>query len=87
MKPYHFAKPPPALSRARLDNLALVPGSLLPYRNQWQALANSLPQGEVLIVLPTADTRPKRTLETVATQLRAKGYEVTTCPADRFAAA
>jgi hypothetical protein len=78
--------PPAALRRrhVRLDNIALVPASLLPRKATYQALANTLPQGEVLIVLPTANTQEQRTLQTVATLWRAKGRRVTTIAADQL---
>jgi len=40
---FRFNKPPAPLRRARLDNLALIPGDLLPYRIEWQAVANTPP--------------------------------------------
>ena len=62
----------------RLDTVALVPASLLPCRATYQAIANRLPPGAVLIVLPTADTPEKRLLQTAADRFRAKGRHVTT---------
>jgi hypothetical protein len=50
--PRSFGAPPPALRKAHLDNLAIVPASLLPGKAEWQALANALPAGSTLIVLP-----------------------------------
>ena len=87
MKPYQFTKPPQALRQPglKLDNLALVPASLLPFKAQWQALANSLPTGSILICLPPTDSPQRKALETVAMLLRADGYNVTTLPAERFA--
>ena len=47
-----FGKPPRAIRRpgVRLDNLILMPASLLPFKAEWQ-VANNLPRGNVLIVL------------------------------------
>ena len=56
----------------------------LPFKAQWQAIANDLPRGDVLMVLPHHNTAAGQTLETVATDLRARGHHVTTLPADRF---
>ena len=49
-----FTNPPRALRRpdVRLDNLALVPVSLLPFKTEWQTVANRLPESGVLIILP-----------------------------------
>ncbi len=62
----------------RLDNLAIVPASLLPRRAEYQKLANTLPRGQVLIILPAQDGSQKATLQKVATHLRGKGQAVTT---------
>src|SRR3954453_9834712 len=36
-----------------LDNVALVPASLLSLKSVWQKVAKELPEGDVLMVLPT----------------------------------
>jgi hypothetical protein len=74
--------PPRAIRSAKLDNLALVPGSLLPFKARWQAMANSLAAGEVLIVLPDKSTPARSTLESVASSMRAKGRRVTILPVE-----
>ena len=85
MSRWHTLRPPRRLRRpgVTLDNLAVVPANLLPHKAQYQAIANQLPQGEVLIVLPTADSPEKRILETAAAHFAAKGRHVTTIPATR----
>ena len=75
-------RPPRALRKARLDNIAIVPGSLLPYRAAYQALANRLPPGDVLIVLPTDAAEPPASLARTRAQFEAKGHHVTTVRAD-----
>ena len=45
-------------NKVRLDNLTLLPASLLPQKPSLQALANTLPAGATLIVLHTAETPP-----------------------------
>lgn len=67
---------PRALRKARLGNLVLVPASLLPYKEEYQALANQQPSGTTLIVLPTGDSHQRQTLETVARRLQAEGKHV-----------
>ncbi len=44
-RPYQFRRHPRALRKSKLDNLALVPASLLPFKEQWQEVANSKQQG------------------------------------------
>ena len=78
-----IAPPPQALRKAKLDNLALVPGSLLPFKKEWQQLANSLPEGSTLIILPFSDSSARRTLEKVSSSLKAKGHAVMTVSAER----
>jgi hypothetical protein len=46
--PYHIGSPPRALKKARLDNIALVPVSLLSRKGKYQTIANNLPKGSVL---------------------------------------
>ena len=84
MKRYHLIKSPRAVRKARLDNLALVPASLLPFKEQWQDVANSKAGEHVLIVLPKVEKRPRHALERVATELREKGHQVTTISAEEF---
>ena len=80
-----FASPPVALRqrRVRFDNL-VVPTSLLPHKLQYQQLANTLPHGQVLILVPD-DERERQTLHQVAAHLMAKGRPVTTLPASCLA--
>lgn len=65
----------------RVENLALVPASLLPHKARYQRLANQLPPGAVLIVLPDADTPERRVLQQAAARFVAKGHPVTTLSA------
>jgi hypothetical protein len=71
-----FTRPPQLLRKAKLDNLALLPASLLPFKAEYQAIANQQAPGTTLVVLPAGDSRPRRTLENVAIRMRAKGQSV-----------
>ncbi len=84
MSVYRVTPPPRRLRKARLDNLALVPASLLPFKEQWQEVANRKAGEHVLIVLPKLENRPRRVLERVAAQLREQGHAVTTLSAEQF---
>ena len=77
-----FSSPPRAVRRVRSDNLALVPASLLPYKAEYQAIANQQPPGTTLIVLPVDDSLPRRTLELVASRLKAKGQRIQLLPSN-----
>ena len=72
-----LSAPPSALRKAKLDNLALVPGNLLPFKERWQRLANQQPEGTTLIILPPTGPA-RRALETVGASMRARGQRVTT---------
>lgn len=81
---HRLSNPPRAIQRARLDNLALVPASLLPFRAQYQEIANDLPDGSVLICLPPSNGPQTLILERVASNLRSEGYQVRILSAGRF---
>ena len=81
---YH--RPPRALRRAQLDNILLIPASALPEKARYQALANDLPAGDVLIVVPRGDQQQRHLLDTVTQLFRANGHAVTTVSATTRAA-
>ncbi len=81
--PYHFSEPPARLKKARFDNIALVPASLLPLKKTYQSVANRLPNGSILCV-ETASPRQKRILESVVLFLRSHGHNVMTLPIERL---
>ncbi len=86
MSRLHLHRPPRALRwrHVGLDNIVLVPASLLPHKATYQALANTLPRGELLIVLPSQNTTGQHLLHTVATLWRAKGRRVTVLDVDQL---
>jgi hypothetical protein len=74
---YRFMKPPAPIRRAKLDNVALVPGNLLPQIHRRQHPADNLPKDdELLIVLPMQDGKQRKTAAMVATMLRKDGHHV-----------
>ncbi len=77
MRKYRLSTPPHSLRRStvHLDNVVLVPASLLPRKAEWQAIANGLPNGEMLIVLPY-QAKQRHVARSVAAQLRQKGQRV-----------
>jgi len=87
MKPplsYRIGEPPASLKKARLDNIALVPASLLSSKdNTYQPLANRLPQGSILCV-ETANPRQKNILASVVSFLRNHGHNVITLPIEKL---
>ncbi len=80
MNQYRFTKPPRIVQRARKDNLALVPGNVLSQKAIYQHVANSLPRGAILIVLPADSPLQKQTMLDVARQLGKQGLQVSVLP-------
>ncbi len=79
--PYHFGKPPRALRKAKLDNIALVPASLLSQKGKYQTIANNLPgKGVLLCDTNKKEERISRILERVAEFFRQRGHFVRTLP-------
>ena len=80
--PYSLSEPPQALKKARLDNIALVPASLLFQKDAYLPLANNLPMGSVLCIPQTQ--RQKTILSHVATYFKERGHQVLTLPIERI---
>jgi hypothetical protein len=78
--PYQIIRPPRAVRRARLDNIALVPASLLFQKGKYQTIANNLPGRGVLICRNEKKERISHILEHVATFFRQRGHVVKTLP-------
>jgi hypothetical protein len=77
-----FSDPPEAVKRARLDNIALVPASLLPLKGTYQPLANRLPTGGVLVVPGTP--RQQKIMEKVRSFFRDHGRQVMSVPIEKI---
>ncbi len=73
---HRFTKPPQPLQRAQMDNLTLIPGSVLPQIEWCQQLANALPAGGVLVVVPPDNPKQKQALLAVAKLLAQEGHQV-----------
>ena len=86
MRSPSWRRGPRALRRpqVRLDNLTLVPASLLPRKADYEAIANDLPRGEVLLVLPPPGSPERTTMQRVAQLFRAKGRHVTVLTEERL---
>ncbi len=73
---FRFNNPPVSLLKAHLDNIAIVPASLLPFKSTWQEIANNLPQGSVLICHSPTNTKQKKLLDSISSDLISKGRSV-----------
>lgn len=74
---YRFTTPPQTLRKARLDNIAIVPASQLPFKNIWQAKANTLPIGSVLLYHFPKHKSFQQIMQKVQELFEAKGHRVT----------
>jgi len=77
---YKIGDPPKAIKQAQLDNISLVPASLLTHKGKYQTITNNLPVGGVLICETPQKPRISRILSQVATFLREKGHVVLVLP-------
>jgi hypothetical protein len=80
---YKFTRPPRALLRAQLDNIAIVPASMLPLKALWQRVANQLPQGGVLLCHSPKNARQTKLLERVEEVLHQQGHAVMNLPMEQ----
>ena len=80
--PYPLSEPPVRLKKARLDNIALVPASLLKNKEIYQLIANSLPTGSVLAVPGTLSQQ--KIISKVTSFFRDHGRSVITMPIEKI---
>jgi hypothetical protein len=73
---YRLTNLPKVIVKARLDNIAIVPASMLGMKALWQTAANTLPQGGVLLCHSQQNTRQKKLLERVEETFKEHGYAV-----------
>jgi len=75
---HRFIKPLKDLSRrhVRFDNIALLPGDMLPFRATWEKIAGNLPAGSSLIVLPPSRHSQRYLYEAIAHRLRSLGRPI-----------
>jgi predicted enzyme involved in methoxymalonyl-ACP biosynthesis len=73
---YQFTKSPKVLLKAKLDNIAIVPASMLPFKETLQELINNLPEGGVFLCHAKKNTRQRKLLERVEEILRQHGHAV-----------
>ncbi len=76
----YIGKPPRAIRKAKLDNIALVPASLLFQKGKYQTIANNLPGEGVLICETVKKERISYILERVAAYFRQNGHFVKMLP-------
>jgi hypothetical protein len=73
---YRFTNPPKALLKARMDNIAIVPASMLPLTKSVKEKVNTLPKGGVFLCYAQENTRQRKILERVEETFREHGHVV-----------
>jgi hypothetical protein len=81
-RPYRFSEPPERLKKAWLENISLVPASLLPLKGTYQELANRLPIASVLVVPGTP--RQQKIIEKVRSFFKDYGRRVMSLPIEKI---
>jgi hypothetical protein len=73
---YRLTNPPKAILKARLDNIAIVPASMLPLTQTLKEKVNTLPEGGVFLCYAQENSRQKKILERVEETFREHGHVV-----------
>ena len=73
---YRFTNPPQELLKARMDNIAIIPASMLPLTQPLKEKVNTLPKGGVFLCYAQENSRQRKILERVEETLREHGYAV-----------
>ena len=73
---YRITNPPEAVLKARLDNIAIVPASMLPLTKTLKEQVNTLPKGGVFLCYAQENNRQRKILERVEKTFREHGHVV-----------
>ena len=73
---YRLTNPPKVLLKARLDNIAIVPASMLPLTETLKEKVNTLPKGGVFLCYAQENSRQRKILERVEETFREQGHAV-----------
>jgi len=82
---YRLTNPPKALLKARRDNIAIVPASMLPLTETLKEKVDTLPQGGVVLCYTAENTRQRKLLERVGETFRQHGHAVMNLPVEQGA--
>jgi Fe-S oxidoreductase len=69
--------------RAKLDNFAIVPASMLARKESLKEQVKKLPRGEVLLCHTKENAKQRKVLERVKEVFRHLGYAVTLLPMEQ----
>jgi hypothetical protein len=79
---YRLTRAPKAIRRARLENIAIVPASMLAGKESLQEKVKRLPRRQVLLCHSKDNAKQKRILERVKAVFQRLGYAVTLLSVD-----
>jgi hypothetical protein len=68
-----------------MDNIAIVPASMLPLTQTLKEKVNTLPKGGVLLCHTQQNTRQRRLLERIGETFRQHGHAVLNLPVEQVA--
>ena len=71
-----ITNPPKALLKVRMDNIAIVPASMLPLSETQKGKVNTLPKGGVFLCYAKENSRQRKILERVGDTFREQGHAV-----------
>ncbi len=74
---YKLTRPPRAIRRATLDNIAIVPASMLTGKEDLKEKVKKLPRRQVFLYHTKENTKQRQILERVREIFRHLGYAVT----------
>jgi hypothetical protein len=80
---YRVTNPPKALLKARLDNIAIGPASMLPLTKLLIEKVNTLPKGVVVLCYAAENPRQRKLLERVGETFRQHGHAVRSMPMEQ----
>jgi hypothetical protein len=73
---YRLTNPPKVLLKARMDNIAIVPASMLPLTQTLKEKVNTLPKGGVFLCYARENSRQRKIIERVEETFREHGHAV-----------
>jgi hypothetical protein len=80
---YRLTNPPKTLLKAKMDNIAIVPASMLPLTQTLKEKVNTLPKGGVFLCYAHENSRQRKILERVEETFRQQGHAVRSMPMEQ----
>jgi hypothetical protein len=80
---YRLVRPPRAIRQARMDNIAIVPASMLFGKERLKGKVKRFPRRQAFLYHTKENTKQKRILERVKEVFQRLGYAVTLLPMEQ----